>query len=113
MNFIDGWQFINIVNMKLVDLVVYRSVCATADCNPDYIGEFTRRLNDCIKYHSGWDRNSHMVKNMIECGHEPVSKDNFKHLQTFFGITQIKICEALMIRCFKPSLNIHEKSAKL
>ena len=26
--------------------VVYRSVCATADCNADYIGKCARRLNE-------------------------------------------------------------------
>ena len=35
--------------------VVYRSDCATADCNADYIGECARRLNERVKDHN--DRN--------------------------------------------------------
>ena len=32
--------------------VVNRSVCATADCNADYIGECARCLNECVKDHN-------------------------------------------------------------
>ena len=64
--------------------VVYRSVCAIADCNADYIGECARRLNERVKDHNGRDRNSYMVKLTIECGHEPVSKDNFKIIANGF-----------------------------
>ena len=33
--------------------VVYRSDCATVDCNADYIGEYARRLNEHVKDHNG------------------------------------------------------------
>ena len=44
---------------------VYCSVCATANCNADYIGVCARRLNliERVKNHIGRDRNSHMVLN--------------------------------------------------
>ena len=56
-----------------------------------------------------------MVKHTIECKHELVSKDNFKIIANGFGNNthKRKINQALMIKRFKPSLNIQEKSFKL
>ena len=95
--------------------VAYRSVCATGNCNANYIAECARRLNERVKDHNGRDRNSYMVKHTIECGHEPVSKDNFKIIANGFvnKTYKRKINEALMIKRFKPFLNIQKKSFKL
>ena len=67
-----------------------------------------------LKDHNGRDQNSHMVKHTIECGHETVSKDNFKIIANRFenNTYKRKISDALMIKRFKPSLNIHNKSFK-
>ena len=56
-----------------------------------------------------------MVKHMKGCGHEPVSKDDFKIISNGFrnNTYKRKISEALMIKRFKSSLNIQEKSLKL
>ena len=56
-----------------------------------------------------------MVKHTTECGHGPVFKDNFKIITNGFGSNTYKkeISEALMIKHFKPSLNIQEKLFKL
>ena len=96
---------------------VYCSVCATANCNADYIGVCARRLNliERVKNHIGRDRNSHMVKQTTECGDEPVPKGNFQIIANGFGnnANTKKKSEVLMTKRFKPSLNIKEKSAKL
>lgn len=95
--------------------VVCHSNCATTDCNAKYTGECVRRLNKHDKDHNGWDRNSQIVKQKIEQGHEPVSDDNFKIIANSFGnnINKRKISEVLMVKRFKGSLSIQEKSVKL
>ena len=96
--------------------IAYSSVCAAADYNAEYIGECARRLNERVKYHIGQDRNFHTVKDTMECWHDPVSKDsNFKIIAKGFGNNNYKrdISKALMIKRFKPSLIIQEKSVKL
>ena len=80
---------------------VYRSVYATADSNANYIVECARRLNERVKDHNGQDRKSHMVKHTIDCGHEPVSKDNFKIIANGFGNNTpfYPLCQVLAEDC--------------
>ena len=76
--------------------------------------EIARHLKQRVKVHDGRDKSSHLVKNSIEWGHDPVGHGNFgiivKDYNNFF---KRKVAEVLLIKKHKPSLNVQEKSVKL
>ena len=57
--------------------IINKSICATENCNEDYVGECARRLKS-VKDHKGRDHSSHLVKNAGETGHLPLDTDNFE-----------------------------------
>ena len=52
---------------------MYRLVCATENCNEDYVVECARRLYKRVKDHNGCNHLSHLVKHAGETGHLPVA----------------------------------------
>ena len=49
--------------------IVYYSFCSAENYNENYIGENARRLDERKKDHNGRDRNSHLLKNLVESRH--------------------------------------------
>ena len=96
------------------DIVCY-SFCSAEHCNENYIGESARRLDERIKDHNGWDRNSHLFKHSVESRHDPVLKNYFRIIGKGYrnNSSGRKIAEALFIKKTKHSMNIQEKSVKL
>ena len=94
--------------------VIYRPVCATENCNDDYMGECTRRLYKGVKDHNGHDHSSHLVKHAGETDHVPVNAANFEVTETGHpNACRRKITEALIVKKLKPTLNIQEKLVPL
>ena len=52
---------------------MYRLVCATENCNENYVVECARRLYKRVKDHKGCNHLSHLVKHAGETGHLPVA----------------------------------------
>ena len=50
--------------------IACQSFCSAENCNENYIGESTRRLDEKMKDHNGRDRNSHLFKHSVENRHE-------------------------------------------
>ena len=46
--------------------LLYRDVCATNNCNEDYVGETARWIVERAKNHNGQYQHSHLVKQGIE-----------------------------------------------
>ena len=94
--------------------IVYHSFCSAENCNENYIGEITRRLDERVKDHNGRDCNSHLFKHLVESRHDPVLKNDFRIIGKGYmnNTSRRKITEALFIKKMKP-LNIQEKSVKL
>ena len=95
--------------------LLYRAVCATDNCNKDYVGETGRRIVERVKDHNGRDQHPHLVKHAIENNHLPAVKGDFTILDSVYrnNTRKRKIAEALMIKVKKPSLNAKEKSVEL
>ena len=68
-----------------------------------------------MKDHNGRDFNSYLFKHLVESGHDPVLKCDFRIIGKGYrnNACSRKIVEALFIKKMKPSLNIQEKSVKL
>ena len=93
-----------------------RSVCATENCNEDYLGECAR-LYERVKDHNGRNHSSHLVKHAGETSHLPVDTAKFyrNNAQSQYrnNARLRKIAEALLVKKLKPTLNIQEKSVTL
>ena len=94
--------------------LIYNSVSNSDNYNDDYIGEIAQCLKERVKDHNGHDKNSHLVKYLIESGHDPVYHRNFRILDKGYNNTfKRNVAESLLIKKHKPSLNVQEKSVKL
>ena len=65
--------------------------------------------------HAGKDNKSHMLKHALQSGHPSVSPNDFRILQKGYNSNKVKrkILKALLIRKYRPSLNMHENSVSL
>ena len=90
--------------------LTYLVKCPSNTCSETYLGETARRLNERIMEHAGKDNKSHMLKHALQSGHPSVSPNDFRILQKGYNNNKVKrkISEALLIRKYRPSLNIHE-----
>ena len=79
------------------------------------LGETARRLSERIMEHAGKDKKLHMLKHTLQSGHPSVSPNDFRILQKGYNSNKVKrtISEALLIRKYRPSLNMHENSVSL
>ena len=91
--------------------VIYRSVCATENCNEDYVGECAIRLYERVNDHNGRDHSSHLVKYTGENGHLPVDTANFEVTGSGYrnNACHRKIAEVLLVKKLEPTLNIQKK----
>ena len=94
--------------------LLYRAVCATANCTEDYVWETARRIVERAKDHNGQDQHSHLVIHAIENKHLPVLKDDSTILDSGYrkNTRKRKIAEGLMIKAIRLSLNFKEKSVE-
>ena len=53
--------------------VIYRSVCATKNCNENYVRKCARRLQERVKVQNGCFHLLHLVKQARDIGHLPVT----------------------------------------
>ena len=49
-----------------IQYLVYHAECPEESCNDDYVGETARPISERVIYHSGKDKNSHILKHQIE-----------------------------------------------
>ena len=86
--------------------------CPENTCSETYLGKTARRLNERIMEHVGKDNTLHMLKHTLQYGHPSVSSNNFRILQKTCNKNNVKrkISEALLIRKYRRSLNMHENS---
>ena len=89
--------------------------CKAEGCNQTYIGETGRRLVVRAEEHGGKSETSNVTRHSITAGHKPVALSDFKiltHLPSS-NINSRKIAEALLIKKYKPSLNVQGASVNL
>ena len=95
--------------------VIYRSVCATENCNEECVGECARRSYERVKDYNGCNHSSHLVKHAAETDHLPVDTANFEVIGSGYcnNARRRKIAEVLLVKKLIPTLNIQEKSVPL
>lgn len=94
--------------------VVYELTCPTDNCKASYIGETARRLSTRVLEHAGVDNNSHMLKHAIDSGHHSVTMKDVNILSSGNNnIVKRKLVEALLIKKYRPSLNVQTMSVPL
>ena len=94
--------------------VIYKVKCANENCDEFYIGETGRRLWERVKDHNGRDHNSHVLQHASKKSHENVGVTNFEIIGGNFRNKRLRlISEALLIKKFKPPLNVQGKSVPL
>ena len=86
--------------------------CPENTCSETYLGKTARRLNERIMEHVGKYNTLHILKHTLQYGHPSVSPNNFRILQKRYNKNNVKrkISEALLIRKYRRSLNMHENS---
>ena len=116
-----GTKFLSNFNVKdpipftKIHEVIYRSVCATENCNEDHVSQCDRRLYDHVNDNNGRNHSSHLVKHTGETGHLTLATDNFEVNGRGYRKIPLrsKIEEALLVEKLKPSLKIQEKSLSI
>ena len=94
--------------------MVYLVECPQENCSTKYVGECKRRLIERVKDHAGRDKKSVVAKHAMRCHHDNVSLDDFKVIAGNFRNTwHRRVNEALLIRKFKPPLNVQGTSVPL
>lgn len=90
----------------------FQLVCATENCNANYIGECAIGLQQHEKVHNFCNHSSHLVNHAVDKGHLSVQTNNFEEVTTkYYNNTyKIKTAEALLVTKLNKSLNIQEKS---
>ena len=94
---------------------IYFSSCPCMDCTDSYIRETARRLSERVMDHAGRDTKSHIVRHGLNSNNETVNIENFKILNTGYSNNTYKrrISEALIIKQYRPSLNMQDNSVPL
>ena len=90
--------------------------CPGNSCGAAYIGETARRISTRIEEHGGKDERSHIVRHMKDSGHHQLKHNsNFSILKNNSRGSNFirKIKEALLIKKYKPNLNIQLASVPL
>ena len=95
--------------------VIYFSKCPEGNCEDSYLGETARRISERIIDHNGRDKNSHLFTHAVIHEHRNASYNNFHIIGSGFRNNSFKrkVAEALLIKEFKPTLNVQEKSVEL
>ena len=89
--------------------------CPEESCTDYYIGESGRSVLERVKDHNGRDKSSHMLRNSIEKNHTEVTMNDFKVIGQYYknNVRKQKIAGALLIKQFRPTLNVQEQSVVL
>ena len=104
----------NVVNIKIGE-VVNKIPDASGLVKKTYWEETARRLQERVLDHAGKDRKSNMVKCSMDTGHPSVCMKDFQILRKRFNYWKFKrkICEALLLKKHRPTLNTQEHSGTL
>jgi len=92
--------------------VIYQVSCPDPNCDATYIGETGRRLQGRILDHAERGNKSHVAKHSIDLNHDPPSYDDFQIIGSGYrsNTYKRKLSEALLIKKYRPSLNLQENS---
>ena len=95
--------------------IIYLGTCLEDNCLENYIGESGRRISKRIINHNVRDQISHIFKYSSEKCHQQFHTSSFKTIGNGFNnnSSKRKVSDALLIKRFKPLLNVQEKSIKL
>ena len=95
--------------------LVYSSKCPEPTYNEDYLGKTERRTIKRSADHCGKDKQSHLVRHVLNNNHKRVDLKDFKIIDSSYHNNRFKrkISEALYIKQYKPSLNTQEQSVQL
>ena len=95
--------------------LVYHFKCPEESRTDDHIGESGRRVIERVKDHNGRDKSSHMLRHSIEKNHAEVTANDFKVIGRNYrnNVQKRKVAEALLIKQFRPALNVQEQSVAL
>ena len=95
--------------------VIYELTCPNHDCSDTYIGETGRRIAERIKEHGTADNKSHMAQHAERKHHKPVTMADMKILARLKGnnLMARKMQESILIRHFKPTINVQGASIPL
>ena len=77
--------------------------------------ESGRRVIERVKDHNGRDKSFHVLRHSIEKSHTEVTANDFKVIGRNYrnNVRKRKVAEALLIKQFRPTLNIQEQSVAL
>ena len=85
--------------------------CLEINYKETYLGETARRLRERDLNHAGKGRESNLVKHSMNTDHPTVYMKNVQILTKGFNHCKFKkICEALLIKEHRPTLNAQEQS---
>ena len=93
---------------------VYKHGCQNKKCDDDYVGETARRREKRCGDHSGKDKNSHIFQHSSTTKHPRANEKDFEVLASNYpNRRKRRLCEAMLIRDLKPTLNKQKDSYKL
>ena len=95
--------------------LVYHGRSPEESCTDEYIGESGRRVIERVKDHNESDKSSHMLRHSIKKNHAKVTANDFKVIERDYrsNARQRKVAEVLLIKQFRPTLNVQEQSVAL
>ena len=95
--------------------LIYHVKCPEESCTDDYIGESGRQVIERVKDRNGRDKSSHMLRHFVEKNHTEVKVNDFMVIGRNYrnNVRKRKVAEALLIKQFRPTLNVQEQSVAL
>ena len=95
--------------------VIYFGKCPEQNCTDDYLRESARRISERIIDHGGRDQKSHLFRHTVVNNRGNASCDDIKIIGSGFrnNTFKRKVAEALLIKEFRATLNVQEKSVGL
>ena len=91
--------------------LIYHVKCPEESYTDGSIGESGRRVIEHVKDHNGREKSSHLLRHSVVKNHTEVLVNNFKVIGWNYrnNVRKRKVAEALLIKQFRPTLNVQEQ----